>query len=148
MNSINWDHVKDFFKPREFDDPHYPGSGKNFNGALFAKLYSLRKRTGWPIITHYGVGGCIDVDGRWGHSPNSYHLLKNGGACDFHFDTDADPRKQYRMVEEALFGGIGVYYTWLWDGKLLPIAFHVDDRPRIQRWVCRNKGEYLYLLGR
>jgi len=30
------------------------------------------------------------------------------------------------------------------------LGIHVDMRPknRLQRWVCRKKGDYLYLLGR
>ena len=150
MDSVIWKKVK-YFDPEQFDDPNYPESGKNINGILLFQLEKLRKETKWPIITHAIVGGCVDVDGSHGHSNASLHLISNGArACDFHFKTDADPRLQYREIERIGFGGIGIYYNWRWGGKLLPIGFHVDVRPleRYQRWVCRKKGEYLYLLGR
>lgn len=146
---ISWKQVK-FFKPEEFDDPMYPGSGGYIDGVLLFELEKLRKATGWPIITHAKVGGCVDMDAKHGHSRNSYHIYANGcKACDFHFLTDEDPRLQYRQVEDIGFPGIGVYYDWHWNGKLLPIGFHVDMRPKdqTQRWARRNK-EYFYLLGR
>lgn len=147
---LSWKYIK-YFQPKEFEDPHYGGSGENIDGILLFELEKLRKHTGWPIITHTHVGGCVDIDGAWGHSQNSYHLFKNGcKACDFHFKTDADPRTQYKAIEDMHFSGIGIYYWWHWNGILLPVGFHVDMRPlnRLQRWVSRKQGEYMYLLGR
>lgn len=142
---IHWEHVK-HFSSEEFDDPYFPGSGKFIDGVLLLKLEQLREWTGWPIITHWAVGGCIDVEGKHGHSKNSYHLKKM--ACDFHLETDDNPRCQYYQVAKASFGGIGVYQNeWKWHDELLPIAFHVDVRPKTKTQVWRRKdGEYLYLL--
>lgn len=154
---LSWKHIK-YFKPEEFADPHYGGSGENIDGILLFELEKLRKDTGWAIIPHGKVGGCVDIDGRWGHSLNSYHLFKNGcKACDWHFadpktfePLQENPRIQYKAVEEIGFPGIGVYYWWHWNGILLPIGFHTDLRPasRLQRWVSKKQGEYMYFLGR
>ena len=147
---MDWTNIK-YFHPHEFDDPLYPGSGESIDGELVYDMDCLRGKVACPIITHAKVGGAVDVSGKHGHSSNSFHLQWNGSkALDFHFKTNADPRTQYLWVEEMGFTGIGVYYCWHWDGKLLPIAFHVDLRPvdRIQRWVCRERGEYNFLLGR
>jgi len=149
LKKNSWKRVR-YFVPNEFDDPNYLDSGKNIDGALLYKLDELRHETGWPIVTHWEVGGCVDVGGTHGHSENSYHLITNGAkACDFHFLTNIDPRLQYREVEKIGFFGIGIYYDWHWDDKLLPIGFHVDERPKnkLQRWTRRN-GQYFYLLGR
>ena len=147
---IDWANIR-YFHPHEFDDPLYPGSGKSIDGELVTLLDNVRIQTGWPIIIHAKVGGAVDVSGKHGHSSNSFHLQWNGClAADFHFLTNAPPRAQYAWIEKQEFTGIGVYYCWHWNGKLLPIAFHVDKRPvdRIQRWVCRERGEYNFLLGR
>ncbi len=144
---IHWQRVK-YFKSYEFDDPNYPGSGELIDGVLLLQLHKLREHTGWPIITHWQVGGCIDVDGVHGHSKNSMHLKKNGcRAVDFHFDTNESIRLQAYEVLKAGFSGIGFYFDWKWDGSLLPIGFHVDvrDKKRTQIWT-RKEGKYIYLL--
>ena len=151
----DWTKIR-YFTPKEFDDPLYPGSGGDIDSALVYKLDIMRGRAEEYdpkilCITHATVGGAVCVGGSSGHALNSFHLKWNGAkACDFHFKTDVDPRKQYKWVEEMGFTGIGVYYCWHWNGKLLPIGFHVDLRPidRLQRWVCREKGKYEFLLGR
>jgi len=146
---INWNKVR-YFKREEFDDPNYPGSGENIDGILLFMLDRLRHETGWPIITHWKVGGCVDVDGTHGHAPHSYHLKKSGSrAVDFHFGTTASSREQFYNVIKSGFTGIGVYIdVWKWNGHVLPIAFHVDIRPKTetQIWTCRKKGEYIYVL--
>lgn len=147
---MDWTNIK-YFKPHEFDDPLSYGSGELIDPMLVALMDDLRDIAECPIITHAKVGGAVDVFGKHGHSENSFHLKWNGSmALDFHFKTDADPRTQYSWVEGMGFGGAGVYYCWHWNGKLLPIGFHIDLRPldRIQRWVCRERGEYNFLLGR
>ncbi len=145
---ISWNKVK-YFKSYEFDDPDFPGSGKEINGTLLWQLVKLRKDTGWPIITHWRVGGCIDVLGNHGHATHSYHRKDRGcKACDFHFDTTVSPRYQFFMVAKTGFGGIGIYQNqWHWNNKLLPIGFHVDVRSssRAQIWK-RENGKYIYLL--
>ena len=60
-NSINWDHVKEYFKPREFDDPHYPGSGKNISSMLICRVYRDTGDT-WATNT---AGNCpilLEID--------------------------------------------------------------------------------------
>ncbi|MCK4240834.1 MAG: hypothetical protein KAX30_04365 [Candidatus Atribacteria bacterium] len=146
-NPIQWNKVTNF-EMKEFDDPNYPDSGKLINYKIVYDLDHLREVIKCPII----VLAAVDVYGEHGHSPNSFHLAKNHcRAVDFYIETDMLPRKQYYYVERAGFGGIGVYLT-LWHDKkgvLLPIAFHIDSRPisRLQRWSCRMKGQYEYLLG-
>ena len=144
---IKWDQIPEFSR-HEFDDPEHPGSGDLFNEVAFYKLLDLRRKTGWPIVTHVAVGGAVDVGGTHGHAKGSYHGESKGFcAVDFHFITDAGTREQYQAVAESGFPGIGVYYDWHWNGKLLPIGFHVDDRPKdkAQRWT-RKAGKYLYFL--
>ena len=147
---MDWTKI-DHFIQKEFDDPLYPGSGSCIDSQLVHKMEALRVKGGCPIITHWKVGGAVDVSGNHGHSENSFHLEGNGAkAVDFHFKTIEAPRTQYRWVEEIGFGGVGVYYWQRWNGVLWPIAFHVDlrDVNRLQRWVCREKGKYEFLLGR
>lgn len=144
---VNWDRVK-YFKPEEFDDPDFPGSGTEIDPVTLLELCTLRRRTGWPIITHAKVGGCVDVEGTHGHAKHSYHRLDRGAkAVDFHFRTTADSRIQFHAVAMSRFTGIGIYYDWHWDNMKLPIGFHVDTRgaERTQIWK-RTKREYFYLL--
>jgi len=144
-NNLKWQAI-DHFEPYEFDDPDVPGSGIEIDGHLLFDLNRLRRATGWPIIPHWEVGGCIDVNGNHGHAKKSYHRLDQGAkAVDFHFDTKVNPRTQCLEVEKMGFPGVGFYYDWHWDGKKLKIGFHVDRRARLkaQRWTRRN-GNYLY----
>ena len=157
---MDWNNIE-FFQQENFDDPLYPGSGENIDPRLVLALDSLRRATGWPIIIHtllttlpngkiFSIGGAVDMYAEHGHSKGSYHLFKNGCmACDWHFVTDAPYRLQYAAVEKMGFTGIGIYLgLWHWAGKLLPVAFHTDRRSKdkIQRWSCREKGKYFYLL--
>lgn len=145
---INWDKVE-HFSSKEFDDPDVPGSGEQIDGVTLLCLESLRRITGWPIRTHWEVGGCVDVKGTHGHASRSFHRLDQGAkAVDFHFVTSANTREQFHAVCCGRFSGIGVYYNWQWGNKLLSIGFHVDTRPikKAQIWVCENNHEYHYLL--
>ena len=142
---INWDLIP-YFKRQEFDDPDHPGSGDLIDPTFLVNVVRLRKDTGWPIIPHWQVGGCVDVNGTHGHAENSYHLKRMGcKGMDFHFDTDAPKRLQYYYVSKCGFSGIGVYYDWK------PFGFHIDHRPkektqrwkRIKKW---KKKKYIYFL--
>jgi len=147
-DNIVWKRVR-HFQSIEFNDPNHPGSGIWINGILLMRLDVLRHDTNWPIIPHAAVGGCVDMEGTHEHSTNSYHLKSNGcKACDFHFITDASPRRQYYEVSRMGFGGLGAYYDWNWKGRKLLIGFHVDVRPsdKTQRWK-RIDGQYIYLLN-
>lgn len=148
ISNINWNLVP-YFKSSEFDDPLFPGSGKNINGSLLIQLVKLRQSTfrmnpqkGWPMIIHSSVGGAVDMEGRHGHTENSLHLFENFcQAVDFHFKTDAPIREQFLVISCIGFGGIGIYYDWN------NIGFHVDIRPKskVQRWKVQD-GIYTYLL--
>ena len=140
---INWDLVP-HFERHEFDDPDHPGSGDLIDPVLLMSVVALRKDTGWPMILHWQVGGCVDVDGTHGHADGSYHLVKMGGkAIDFHFDCDAPPRLQYYYVSKHGFSGLGIYYDW----RSCKMGFHIDHRPRerTQRWK-RVNGVCTYFL--
>jgi len=144
---VHWHNVK-YFKPIEFDDPDVPGSGEMIDGITLLTLEALRINTGWPIMTHWRNGGCIDIHGTHGHSEDSYHL-KEYGCCavDFHFLTNIPVRVQIHEVLNSKFTGIGLYYDWKWNGSPLRVGFHVDTRPveRTQIWK-RVTGKYIYFL--
>ena len=145
---ISWKHVK-HFKPIEFSDPDVPDSGMLIDGTTLFILEDLRSRVGWPIITHWKVGGCNDIYGTHGHSNNSYHLEKNGcKAVDFHFATNVPARIQIHKVLTSNFTGIGIYQNiWKWNSRVLSVGFHVDTRPVEQTQVWkRENGKYIYLI--
>ena len=143
MSKINWDLVP-HFERHEFDDPDHPGSGDLIDPVFLMSVVRLRKDTGWLLIPHWPVGGCVDVDGTHGHADDSFHLKKMGcKAIDFHFDIIGHERLQYYYVSKHGFTGVGVYY----DSPSGKIWFHVDHRPKeiTQRWK-RIDGEYVYFL--
>jgi hypothetical protein len=146
---MDWRQIR-YFKPEEFDDPKEPGSWKFMSEETITLLEWLRRDTGWPIITHnkFGLRGTVCVLPE-GHSDNSHHYANCPDGCsavDWHFNTDADPREQACVVFRSRFRGIGVYYRWEWNGRLLPIGFHTDMRRRYQVWK-KEKGVYIYLLN-
>lgn len=144
---IHWQNIV-WFRPGEFQDPLVPDSGNLIDGVTLLKLHELRVNTGWPIITHWPAGGCVDVDGSHGHAENSYHLQKNGcKAVDFHFATKAPAKVQIHEVMKAGFTGTGIYGWWKWNGVLLAVGFHVDTRPveKTAIWSSWKKGEYIYV---
>ena len=65
---INWKHVRHFDR-EEFDDPRVEGSGDHMDGKLVIMLDKMRHESGWAIIPHGEVGGCVDLDGSHGHAP-------------------------------------------------------------------------------
>ena len=140
MNN-HWKYVR-YFNPHEFDDPDYPGSGDNIDGKLLLVLDKMRHETGFKIYPHWKAGGCVDMYGTHGHTPNSYHRIDRGcQAVDFHFECNLTLNEQYNIVCQYGFGGIGVYYDWAYKG------FHVDTRSKkwTQHWVRQN-GIYRNLL--
>lgn len=133
-----------YFKPEEFDDPLFPGSGVHMNALTVMLLDKLRVTIDCPIIIHHGAGGAVDMQGNHGHATKSYHLYSQGcRAADFHIDTPMNVREQYNHVCQAGFPGIGVYlygHHKVW--------FHADNRliTKTQHWVCRRPGDYVYFL--
>ena len=145
---IHWQKVRHFQKS-EFDDPSHPGSGELIDGVILLMLDELRERTGWPIDTMWETGGCVDVNGTHGHADRSFHRLDMGAkAVDFFFETKESTRKQYFYVCSAGFPGIGIYHNWKYNGKPIPIGFHVDRRPIevCQWWRRMPDGRYVYFL--
>ena len=131
---MDWQNIR-YFRPEEFADPDYPGSGELIQDKVVALLEWLRRNTGWPVIVH----AAVDVDGVH-HSRNSFHNQAQGcKAVDFHFKTDADFRHQAQKVIVSGFRGIGIYQDWRNPG------FHCDTRDRFQIWK-REAGQYVYLL--
>lgn len=144
-DQMDWSRINNFI-PEEFDDPDHPGSHVHMDPVTIIRLDQLRDQTGWPVITHnkFGLHGCVCME-KSGHAPNSLHYPPNCSAVDFHFDTETDTRTQAMTVLRSGFNGIGIYYDWQWDGKPLPIGFHVDNRTRPQIWK-RQTNQYIYLL--
>lgn len=144
---MDWSAVR-HFRPEEFDDPEAPGSHAHVDPATVYLLDTLRTQTGWAIVTHnkFGLRGCVCVRPA-GHSPDSLHYVEHGAsAVDFHFDArGCDVRAQAQAVLHSGFSGVGLYTDWRWNGRRLPIAFHVDRRRRPQIWR-RMDGQYVYLL--
>lgn len=143
MTPFQWKHVL-YFEPWEFDDPNHPGSGKYIDAKLVLLLDKLRITINAPVNTNYQVGGCVDMDGRWGHADDSYHLYGKGcRASDIWIDTSTKTfREQCNIVCQCGFGGVGVYTWWKRPG------FHIDVRPIVltQHWLSPEKGKYIYLL--
>ena len=132
-----------YFKPSEFDDPDFPGTGIHANALLVMLLDKLRFTIGCPIHMNHKVGGCVDMLGTHGHSDDSFHLYENGcRAGDLWVETNMSLREQYNYVCRAPFRGIGIYSWWNHPG------FHVDAGPiqRTQHWYSPRKGVYDYLF--
>lgn len=156
---IDYDEVVSF-KRYQFDDPRncYIGSGWLMNENSVKLLDKLSITTGWPVIPHFSVGGCVVMDDgiddiRFCNS--EYHTRSKGySAIDFHFATDAHPKDQIHKVLISGFTGIGVFYNIAIHDRdsegirILQVAFHVDLRPveETQIWTCGNKGENKYLF--
>lgn len=147
--SINWDKFK-YFERYEFDDPDVPRSGNSINEQTIILLHKIRVDYGMPIITHnkYGLRGCVCIKEK-GHSSVSEHYISNGAtAVDFHFKTNMGDREQVKIVLEAGFRGVGIYYDWSWPriGKL-SVGFHVDLRKSRYTIWKRGNGKYTYFLA-
>lgn len=147
MTGIDWSLVR--LRPEDFSDPDYPESWKYMDPETILELNGIEEKTGLRVVTHnrYGIRGCVCMK-REGHSDISLHYFDNPEGCsavDFHFEAEVDSRLLIRTVLRSGFNGVGYYYDWHWEGKLLPVGFHVDRRRRPQVWR-REKGEYFYLL--
>lgn len=145
VDRVDWSLVN-HFEQWEFDDPGFPGSGELIYPPTVYVMDKIREDTGWPIITHnkFGLRGCVCIN-RVGHTSKSAHFVPEASAADWHFETDASPREQAKIVLNAGFNGVGIYYDWKWDGKILSIGFHTDFGDRIQLWK-RWAGKYYYFL--
>ena len=150
IKKYDWSLIPNFSR-WEFDDPSRPGSGDNIDRETLLNIVQLRLVAGCPIHPHGRMGGCVDMEGLYGHDKDSYHLFKMGcKAIDFHFDLNSglNPRQQWNFVKGSGFRGIGVYYDWALNGKKLDIGFHGDMRPakKAQIWK-RINGKYIYFLS-
>lgn len=147
---IDWN-IIEHFKPWEFADPDFPGSGQEMGEIPVTMLNMIREDTGWPINVTAG----IDILGQH-HAKNSYHNKEQGAlAVDWYFTTDTPPRMQYYTLESYGIPAIGMYYDWRkWNAKkeqweLISMGFHTDWRPieKIQRWYRDPETkDYIYLL--
>ena len=148
---INWSQIK-HFSAWEFADPNLLNSGDLIDYKLVIHLSRLRECSGLKIVTHWAVGGCVDVYEAHGHAANSYHLKRMGcKACDFHFEDDLkvvpNLRMQYAMISQAGFHGIGYYLSEAEYRFKYPIWWHVDQRliEETQIWK-KEEGKYINFL--
>lgn len=94
MKSEEWELVKEYFKPSEFDSPDVKGSGKDMDNKFISKLYQARRfslyswtiTSGWRTLEHTQVL----IDKGYPVSPDSAHLY--GLGCDIKI-TDSKMRK-------------------------------------------------------
>lgn len=157
---IDFDKDIKYFMRWQFDDPRtcYIGSGWLINPELVYMLDELIERTGWNIIPHHSVGGCVVLDEKMNDKRfclDKHHLQSHKHcAVDFHFETNAPPREQFWEVYSVGFTGIGIF-TNLAIGTynrdefdILPVAFHVDLRSpsEAQIWTCDKRGHNKYLF--
>lgn len=145
---IDWSQYSRYFKEEDFADPKVKNSGSMIDFNLFRLMIDLKIRSGEEVKTHSSIGGCVDVNGDYGHSKESFHLMKMGcKAVDFHFECNLNIREQVHKVVVIGFTGVGIYYNKEFNGRILPVSFHVDNRPtkKMQIWKKTN-GRYIYLL--
>jgi len=143
---MDWTKIP-YFDSHEFDDPLVLGSGDNINREVVLILSELRKVISSPIIIHSGSGGAVDMEGKNGHSANSYHLFKNGcKAVDFHIDSDMPHREQIFWFLQSGFRGMGIYYDWVSACKPI-LGFHGDvrDKSKSQIWT-HDEGGYKFVF--
>jgi uncharacterized protein YcbK (DUF882 family) len=119
-----WDRIK-YFTPEEM------GSEK-MNFALMNKLDMFRELIKHPVIIHCGYETS-------GHTNSSFHYMKM--AADFHVENHFDYGKQFRLLMDLRFNGIGWYPEWNNPG------WHVDvrDKELFSIWK-RINGKYIYFL--
>ena len=154
---IDFDKDVKHFKRYQFDDPRscYIGSGWLINPELVSKLDELITITGWNIKPHYSIGGGVVMDEKLENKRFCLdeHHLRNKGYCavDFHFEIDAPPEEQLKVLYKMGFSGIGVFTNLAIasyardEFDLLPIAFHVDLRKIPTFWVCNERGKNRYM---
>ena len=145
---IDFNNVK-HMKRYQFDSPQLCqiGSGWNINEEIVYILDDIITLTGWKAIPHWSIFGGVVIDDAvydFRFCKSKWHLLKYGcKAIDFHFETEATPKEQFKVLYESNVQGIGIFTNLALATReenkadLLTVAFHIDIGERKEReiWV-------------
>jgi len=117
-----WDRIK-YFTPEEM-------GAEDMDFVLMNKLNIFAALIRYPVIIHCGYETS-------GHAPDSYHYRKM--AADFHVKDHPNYDKQFRILMDLRFNGIGWYPEWNNPG------WHVDVRPENLFSIWKKVGgKYIY----
>ena len=99
MTAAEWKTIK-HFKPKEFDSPDRPGSGRAMRMELVSKLDQIREQVGQPMIVTSGFR-TEEQNAKVGGVDSSAHT--GGFAVDL---ACRDSRLRFALVQAALNVGI------------------------------------------